>query len=56
MKANAVRRVVSYHEAGHAVVARLLGQSCPTVTIGKNLGDDNNSRNACIRSVCRAGS
>jgi hypothetical protein len=33
MKINTVQRVASYHEAGHAVVARLLGQACPSVSI-----------------------
>jgi hypothetical protein len=33
MKPQAVRRVVAYHEAGHAVVARLLGVNIGSVTI-----------------------
>jgi len=33
MKPEAIRKVIAYHEAGHAVVARLLGESIISVTI-----------------------
>jgi ATP-dependent Zn protease len=33
MKPQAVRKVMAYHEAGHAVVARILGASVASVTI-----------------------
>jgi hypothetical protein len=33
MKPEAIRKVIAYHEAGHAVVARLLGQPLISVTI-----------------------
>jgi len=35
MKPEAARKVIAYHEAGHAVVARLLGESIISVTIGE---------------------
>jgi hypothetical protein len=35
MKLEAVRKVIAYHEAGHVVVARLLGESIISVTIAK---------------------
>ena len=35
MKPEAVRRTVTYHEAGHAVVARLLGVNINSVTIAE---------------------
>jgi hypothetical protein len=40
MKAEAVRKVTAYHEAGHAVVARVLGEPIISVTIGA-IGEDN---------------
>jgi hypothetical protein len=35
LNAGAERKVTSYHEAGHAVVARVLGESIISVTIGE---------------------
>jgi ATP-dependent Zn protease len=50
MKATAVRKVVAYHEAGHAVVARLLGQSIVSVAIGA----DDDSAAAVTSSAAHA--
>ena len=42
MKPEAIRKVIAYHEAGHAVVARLLDQKIVSATISE-IADDNTS-------------